>query len=361
MNKQFLKMILVFSLLLLVSYVYVWMRLSIGLLSSLLLAIPFLLSFFVPLHLFSFLGYLGIGIVNFLVISLFVTDAVLLVTGLEFLELHFNAVVYGLTGLCLALGLYRAFYGPSLKPVTLRFRDLPKSLQGLKIVQISDLHVGPTLGKRYVERVVKKTLEENPDIIVLTGDIVDGKITKFKEEAEALGKLVQGGKTYFIMGNHDYYSGPEEWIEYFKSLGITVLLNSHDLIQFNHSYFMMAGVTDPAASLVGHPYPDPKAAIETSLTQTKATPLFKILLAHNPKLAIRAAAAGFDLMLSGHTHGGQFFPWTLIVKKVHSPHYLGESVESNMRVYVSAGTGSWGPPLRLGTTTELTSITLQSE
>jgi len=299
--------------------------------------------------------------VNFLFISLLGTDLVLLISRLEFINIHYHTIVYTLTGLCLIIGLYRAFNGPTLKEVTLRFPHLPKNLRGLKIIQISDLHVGPTLGKRYVERVVKKTLEQNPDLIVLTGDIVDGKLSQFKEEAKALEQLSRDGKAYFIMGNHDYYSGPVEWIQYFKSIGIKVLLNTHDLISYQNSHFMLAGVTDPAASLVGHPYPNPQAAMKTQLNQSKENPEFKILLAHNPKLAIRAAAAGFDLMLSGHTHGGQFFPWTLIVKKVHSPHYLGESAEDSMRVYVSAGTGTWGPPLRLGTTTELTCIILESD
>lgn len=354
-------MISVFFLLLLISYFYAWLRLADGILTSLFLAIPFLLSFLVPFHFFSFPGYLGIGVINFLIISLLGTDALLFITKSQFILTHYQTIVYSLTGISLILGAYRAFSGPSLKKVTLRLPHLPENLKGIKIVQISDLHIGPTIGKNYVKRVVRKTIEQNPDLIVLTGDIVDGKISKFKKDAQPLKELAQSGRAYFIMGNHDYYSGPEEWTEYFKSLGIKVLQNSHDLIHFMDTPFMLAGVTDPAATLVGHPYPDPQKAMDTSLTGTIGTPLFKILLAHNPKLAIRAAAAGFDLMLSGHTHGGQFFPWTLIVKKVHSPHYLGESTENGMRVYVNAGTGTWGPPLRLGTTTELSCLTLQGD
>lgn len=361
MNKQFLKMVLVFFVLLFIGYFYAWMRLSTGLLTSLILGIPFLLASLVPFHFLSIFGYLGIGVVNFLIISLVAVDITLLISKWEYLATHYHPLVFTITGLCLTFGIYRAFSGPAIKNVSLRFHQFPEDLRGLKIVQISDLHIGPTLGRRYVERVVKKTLEQKPDLIVLTGDIVDGKITKYKSDAEALSKLAQDGKAYFIMGNHDYYSGPAEWIEYFKSIGIKVLLNTHDLINHNNSQFMLAGVTDPASALVDHPYPDPQKAMETPRSGDTGSSAFKILLAHNPKLAIRGAAAGFDLMLSGHTHGGQFFPWTLIVKKIHRPHYLGESRENKMRVYVNAGTGTWGPPLRLGTTTELTCIILESE
>lgn len=298
------------------------------------------------------------GLINFLIISLIITDLVLVVTSIKYLENNYVLFVFSLTALAFFMGLFRGHFGPAIKEIELHFPDLPMELVGLKIVQITDLHIGPTLKKNYVEKVVNKTLNQKPDLIVLTGDIVDGKIIDIGNDANPLKKLTADGKAYFAMGNHDYYSGALPWIDYFQNLGMKVLLNAHDIITYQGSSLMLAGVTDPAAPLAGHPTPNANEAIKQHYLGKMGVSKFKVLLAHNPKLAQQGAEAGFDLMLSGHTHAGQFFPWTLIVKNVHKPHYWGLSKEKDMQVYVSAGTGTWGPPIRLGTKTELTVLKL---
>jgi predicted MPP superfamily phosphohydrolase len=368
MKKYFSKIILTFSFLLLITYLYAWARLSKDLISSLLLAIPFILVWLIPIrfwstdrstirpfdHILQVLGYICMGLVNFLIISLILTDLILLIFHINYIENNHGIFVFSLTSLAFFIGLFRGHFGPAVKEIKIHYPDLPEELIGFKIVQITDLHIGPTLKRNYVEKVVSKTLGLRPDLIVLTGDIVDGKIIDIGNDAAPLKKLTNEGKAYFVMGNHDYYSGALPWIDYFKEMGMKVLLNAHDLIIFRDTPLMIAGVTDPAAIMAGHPNPNAKEAMRKHYQGKTGDALFKILLAHNPKLAQQGAEAGYDLMLSGHTHAGQFFPWTLIVRNVHKPHYWGLSQEKDMQVYVSAGTGTWGPPIRLGTKTELT-------
>lgn len=370
MKKYLSGFVLTFTFLMTISYFYAWSRLAHNFLSSFLLSLPFILVWLIPVrfwstdrssygtldHTLHILGYISMGLVNFLIMSLILTDLILFIFKLNFIEMYHAPIVLTLTFLSLVLGLIRAHFGPAVKEVALKFENLPRELVGLKIVQITDLHVGPTLKRNYVEKVVQKTLELNPDLIVLTGDIVDGKIPHLKDDVEPLRKLASTGKAYFIMGNHDYYSGADQWITYFQKMGMKVLLNTHDLISFQGTQLLLAGVTDPAAPMARHPRPNARDAMANHYQGKKGEALFKILLAHNPKLAALGSEAGFDLMLSGHTHAGQFFPWTLIVRNVHKPHYWGLSKEGNMQVYVSAGTGTWGPPIRLGTRTELTLI-----
>ena len=372
MKKYLSGLVVTFTFLMAISYFYAWSRLAQNFLSSLLLALPFILVWLIPVrfwstdrssyskldHALHISGYVSMGLVNFLIMSLILTDLTLYIFKLSFIEKYHTPIVFGLTFLSLALGLIRAHFGPAVKEIELNFNDFPSELRGLKIVQITDLHVGPTLKRNYVEKVVEKTIKLNPDLIVLTGDIVDGKVPHLKNDVEPLRRLASTGKAYFVMGNHDYYSGAEEWISYFQKMGMKVLLNTHDLVSFQGMKLLLAGVTDPAASIARHPRPNPKEAMAKHYQGKSGEALFKILLAHNPKLAALGSEAGFDLMLSGHTHAGQFFPWTLIVKNVHRPHYWGLSKEGNMHVYVSAGTGTWGPPIRLGTRTELTLIKL---
>jgi predicted MPP superfamily phosphohydrolase len=159
---------------------------------------------------------------------------------------------------------------------------------------------------------------------------------------------------FFVTGNHEYYSGTAQWIPHFRKLNFRVLLNEYAAISIRGARLVVGGVLDPAARAQGPehaPRPDLAAGRDEG-------PAFRLLLAHNPKLAPLGEAAGFDLQLSGHTHAGQFFPWTLAVRLVHGPHVAGLSRSGRMWVYVSAGTGSWGPPVRFGTATELTLIRL---
>jgi predicted MPP superfamily phosphohydrolase len=196
-------------------------------------------------------------------------------------------------------------------------------------VQLSDLHVGRSIRRSYVERTVERALGLAPDLVVLTGDMVDGPVERLAPQVAPLAALARSGSAFFVLGNHDCYSGAAAWIAHFGEMGMRVLLNEHTVLRKGAATLLIAGVAD-----------------------------FRVLLAHNPKLAPLGARAGFDLQLSGHTHAGQFFPWTLAVRLMHAPHVAGLSREGRMWVYVSAGTGTWGPPVRLGTSPEITLVKL---
>lgn len=340
-------------------YFYAVRSLGTGYLTGALLFIPFLMIWLLPVlywgkgekkdsgasHVIHYLGYLSMAFISFLFFYLLAADIV----HLFYPYPEKATIVLSLTVLSFVVGHLIARRGPAILPVKIEIPDLPKELEGFKIAHITDLHIGLTIRKNYVEQVVNKTLSTNADLIALTGDIADGDINKYGDDAEPLKRLGETGKAWLVPGNHDYYSNWPAWKKRFTNLDIKILEN-----QFvKTDRYLLGGVTDPAARIYGENYgPQPEKAIDSK------TNLFKILLAHNPKLAIPSAKAGFDLMLSGHTHAGQFFPWTLVVKMVHRPHYGGLSDEGKMKVYVGPGTGTWGPPVRLGTTPEIAIITL---
>ncbi|MES2525634.1 MAG: metallophosphoesterase [Bdellovibrionota bacterium] len=341
-------------------YFYALKSLGTGILAGIFLFVPFLMIWLLPVlywgkgekkdsqaaHVIHYLGYLSMAFISFLFFYLLAADIIQI-----FYKLPYKSeIILSLSTLSLLVGHFIARNGPSVSEITIPIKNLPKELEGFRIAQITDLHIGLTIRKKYVEEVVKKTLTANADLIVLTGDIADGDINKYGEDSMPLAELGATGKAWLVPGNHDYYSNWPAWKKKFLSQGISILENQFILKE----HFLLGGVTDPAARMYGENYgPDPVKANDPK------SKLFKILLAHNPKLAEVSAKAGFDLMLSGHTHAGQFFPWTLVVKMVHRPHYGGLSDEGNMRVYVGPGTGTWGPPVRLGTTPEIAVITLR--
>jgi hypothetical protein len=264
-----------------------------------------------------------------------------------------NLTLVVVAGLLLAQGLRQALTGLSLRHVDVEFTDLPEALNGATIAQISDLHVGPTIGRSYVEHVVELTNSAKADLVVLTGDIVDGPLESLREEVTPLAGLQAKSGVYYVTGNHEYYWQGPRWIEEMRSLGLKPLLNSNAIASVNGEKVLIGGVVDPAASLSS---PGLTPDVHSAARSSEATAL-KVLLAHHPNIADKAEKAGFDLQLSGHTHGGQFFPWTLVVQRVHRFH-LGLFTHGRMKVYVNPGTGSWGPPVRLGTSPEITVIRL---
>jgi predicted MPP superfamily phosphohydrolase len=252
------------------------------------------------------------------------------------------------------VGALAALRGPYVRHVDIPVDGLAPDLDGLRIVQISDLHVGPTMRLAYVRRVVDMTHALAPDLIALTGDIVDGAVARLAPQVAPLEALAAGDRAFFVLGNHDYYSGAAPWTEHFEAMGFRVLRNTHVSVDRGAARLVVGGVIDFAARMF-----DPQARPRPDLaTDGDARPAFRLLLAHNPKIAPLAEQAGFDLQLSGHTHGGQFFPWTHVIRWVHRPHAVGLSRRGRLWVYVSAGTGTWGPPVRLGTRPELTLLRL---
>jgi predicted MPP superfamily phosphohydrolase len=251
-------------------------------------------------------------------------------------------------------GVVAALRGPYVRHVDIPVEGLPPDLEGFRIVQISDLHVGPTMRRAYVQRVVSMTKELAPDLIALTGDMVDGSVRRLASHVAPLEALASDGRAFFVLGNHDYYSGAAPWTAHFEAMGFRVLRNEHVTVTRGGARLLVGGVIDFAARMS-----DPDARPRPDLaSDDDSRPAFRLLLAHNPKIAPLAEQAGFDLQLSGHTHAGQFFPWALVIHLVHGPHAAGLSRRGRLWVYVSAGTGTWGPPVRIGSTPELTLIRL---
>lgn len=262
--------------------------------------------------------------------------------------------VSALTAGTAAIGTFQALGGPKVYEVDVPLAGLPEEFDGYKIAQISDLHVGPTIGKKYVENVVKMTNSLTPDLVALTGDFVDGTVEQLKKSIAPLAQITTKDGMFFSTGNHEYYWGVEQWLEEFKNIGSQVLLNEHVVIKKGNSHVVLAGVTDVSGGehLSAHAS-DAKKSIEGAPPEA-----VKILLAHHPKSYEDAHAAGFHLQLSGHTHGGQFFPWGILVKFAHK-YYKGLNRHENMWVYVNRGTGYWGPPLRFAIPAEITLLRLR--
>jgi len=368
--------VLVLTTILALVYAYLATRLASGAPALAGLAIPFVLVWLVPVvywvgerdrdsladEALHFASYLSMGWLNFAFFLSVGRDLALIVcaaTGLDRTHLYLAAygpeLVLGGSIVMLAAGAAAALRGPRVRRVDIPIEGLDARLEGVRIVQISDLHVGQSIGRRYVARVARMANELAADLVALTGDFVDGPVARLGPEIAPLAALRAPGGVFFITGNHEYYSGAEEWIEHFRGLGWRVLLNAHEVVAIRGARLLVGGVVDPAARMTKGAVNVPRADLAAGKEEDAAA---RILLAHNPKLAPQGAAAGFDLQLSGHTHAGQFFPWTLAVRMIHAPHAAGLSREGRMWVYVSAGTGSWGPPIRLGTEPELTLIRL---
>ena len=359
------------------AYAYLAWRIASSLASRLALAVPFLLIWLVPViywvgdrerrgvadDLLHVAGYLSMGWLSFALVLSLGRDIVLLATGWAaplagmdgFLRDSGAAWVLAGSFAALAAGALAALRGPRVRQVDVPVEGLDPRLEGVRIVQITDLHIGPTIRAAYIRRVVRAANDLGADLVALTGDFVDGSVARLARHVAPIADLQPAGRVYFVPGNHEYYSGAGPWLAHFRSLNFKVLLNEHATVSLRGARIVVGGVLDPAAARVAGPQHVPRPDLAAGREEA---PAFRLLLAHNPKLAPLAQAAGFDLQLSGHTHAGQFFPWTLAVRLIHAPHVAGLSRSGRMWVYVSAGTGTWGPPIRLGSEPELTLIRL---
>jgi predicted MPP superfamily phosphohydrolase len=362
---------LVVTAILTVAYAYVAWRLTSHPGQDIALAVPFILVWVVPVlywggkrsgestvdKLVLNASFLSMGWLSFLVVLTLARDALLLVTAWTPLAgvhamLRDSGVPIGLAGslLALSVGIVYARLGLHVHTVDVHIANLHPDLDGFRIAQVSDLHVARAIRAPYVERAVALTKSVKPDLIALTGDMVDGSVQRLAADVASLKQLPRTAPAFFVLGNHDCYSGPQAWTTHFRKLGFTVLLNEHTVVRHKRARIIVAGVLDQTL----RPGPRPDVALANAPTAA-----FRLLLAHNPKSAAHAERAGYDLQLSGHTHGGQFFPWTLVVRRVHGPHHHGLSRRGKMWVYVSPGTGTWGPQVRLGTRPEVTLIRLR--
>ena len=262
-------------------------------------------------------------------------------------------IVVGAALLLTLLGLYNARKPPRVKIVDVPLKDLPAALHGFKIAQISDMHIGPTIKRPAMKYVVATINKLDVDVVAITGDLVDGNVYELSRHVAPLAGLRSSHGTFFVTGNHEYYSGVQPWLKYLPTLGVRVLLNEHVIILHKHAPIVIAGVTDFSAASY-----DTSHRTDVALAVTGAPrAAIKVLLAHQPRSAPAAQAAGFDLQISGHTHGGQFLPWNFFVK-LQQPFTAGLHRVKNMLIYISRGTGYWGPPKRFGAPSEITLLRL---
>ncbi|TGL87944.1 metallophosphoesterase [Leptospira congkakensis] len=254
-----------------------------------------------------------------------------------------------------SLGFYNAHVRLQYKRVKIPVKGLHPDLREFKIVQISDVHIGSTIKEKFLRRVVGKINAQTPDVVVITGDLVDGPAATLKHHLKPLADIKSKYGTFYVTGNHEYYSGVLSWLPEIEKLGINILLNANKTLTVGNAKLLMAGVTDlTAGSMIKSHQTSPKRAMEGGESCD-----YKILLAHQPNSIYEASEVGFDLQISGHTHGGQFFPGNLLI-------YLAQKFVSglhrykNTDIYVSRGTGYWGPPFRLGAPSEISVLELQT-
>jgi predicted MPP superfamily phosphohydrolase len=241
-----------------------------------------------------------------------------------------------------------------IRRVDVPIAGLPPALHGFSIAQISDLHVGPTIKRAYMDRIVDAVNALGADMIAVTGDLVDGSVRDLARHTQPLARLTARHGAFFVTGNHEYYSGVHAWIGELRRLGLSVLVNEHVVLQHAGESVVVAGVTDYMA---GHFDPAHRSDPAAALSGAPSDAGVRLLLAHQPRSAFAAAPAGFDLQLSGHTHGGQFFPWNFVVRLFH-PYTAGLYRQDSLWIYTSRGTGYWGPPKRLGAPSEITYLRL---
>ena len=247
-------------------------------------------------------------------------------------------------------GLFAARRTASVRRVDVPIAGLPSALQGFRIAQITDVHVGPTVKRGYVQGIVDAVNRLHADAVAITGDLVDGRVEDLRDDVAPLAGLRSRHGSFFVTGNHEYYSGARPWTALLRSLGVQVLDNRHVLLQHDGASLVMAGVADWSAH---HFEPADRSDAQRAMAGAPADAGLRVLLAHQPRSAPAAAEAGFDVQLSGHTHGGQFWPWNHFVR-FQQPFTAGLHRLGRLWVYTSRGTGYWGPPLRLGAPSEIT-------
>lgn len=322
----------------------------------------------------DYVGFIFLGLVSILVVLMLARDFPILVKRfMAMLETLFvrrskrpyfiqpdrerrRFLLNATNGALLAATLPLSGYGYFLahgkpKIVTNEFpiHDLPEGLDGFTIAQITDTHVGPTLGRDWVQMIVNEVNALKADVIIHTGDMVDGSVQTLAADVQPLADLKAPLGVYMCTGNHEYYSGVMPWLKKVRELGMTPLLNENRLIDTGKGRVLLAGVTDIRGGSIYPAHQSSPAKAKENAPDHDVS----ILLAHQPRSIFEASKARFDVQISGHTHGGQYFPFTLAIH-LFQPYVRGLHLHENTLLYVSEGTGYWGPPMRLGAGPEVT-------
>jgi predicted MPP superfamily phosphohydrolase len=313
----------------------------------------------------AWVGGLAMGLFSSLFVLTLLRDAMLLAVALigalapgalssVGLSAWSAAAVPLLAAAATLLGLVNARSRAAVKAVDVPIAGLPVGLHGFRIAQISDIHVGPTIKRPYLQAIVQAVNALQADMVAVTGDLVDGSVEELGRHVAPLAALTSRHGTYFVTGNHEYYAGAQAWIGELRRLGVQVLMNEHVVLRHDGAALVVAGVTDFSAH---HFDPSHRSDPQAAIAGAPAAAAVRVLLAHQPRSADAAERAGFQLQLSGHTHGGQFVPWNLFVR-LQQPFTAGLHRLRALWVYTSRGTGYWGPPTRLGAPSEITELRL---
>lgn len=239
--------------------------------------------------------------------------------------------------------------GPSVQRVTVPLAKLPRAAHGFRIAVVSDIHIGPILGRAHTRRIVDTINSTSPDLVAVVGDLVDGSVADLGSAAEPLAGLRSRHGSFFVTGNHEYFSGAEQWVNHVRELGLIPLENA----RVEMGGFDLAGVNDIAGETEGQG-PDFVRALGDRDRSRAA-----VLLAHQPVVIHDAVEHGVDLQLSGHTHGGQLWPGNYLAE-LANPTVAGLEQYGDTQLFVSRGAGAWGPPVRVGAPADITVVELAS-
>jgi predicted MPP superfamily phosphohydrolase len=260
----------------------------------------------------------------------------------------------GVGGALGSLGLYRALSEPRVTEVPIRLAGLPKALEGFTLVQLSDIHLGPVSQERFADRLVDISNRLRPDLVAITGDLVDGSPEQIGRLVARMGNLRSRHGTFMVSGNHDYYSGWERWVPHLGQLGFQLLRNRRVSVGDGADSFDLVGVED-----WGHHSSDDGSDYDLERALEGRDPeRASVLLAHQPTNLEKVAAAGVGLQLSGHTHGGQLFPATWMADAIWGNAVAGLSRQGSLWQFTSRGCGFVGPPMRVGSPPEVVKIIL---
>lgn len=317
-------------------------------------------------------GFVWLGMMFFLAVALFGTDLLRLLAWLFgrlsgyfvfdptrrtlIARVFAGAALAAVTGVTTA-AVRAARRRARVKRVEVVLDRLPLAADGMRIVQLCDMHVGGLLSRDFVEEVVQTTNQLLPDVIAVVGDLVDGSVEQLRPAVAPMANLRARFGTFFVTGNHEYYSGVGPWTAELERIGMRVLRNQRVPVGTGEAGFDVAGVPDHHAGR----FPEDGPGADVAQTMRGRDPARAVvLLAHQPIEIHEAARHGVDLQLSGHTHGGQIWPWGALVR-LQQPFVRGLHRVQDTQLYVSCGTGFWGPPMRLGAPAEITEIVLRSK